>query len=198
MTFTTTNATGCANPQFEFWLRSPNGTWTMKRGFADSPAWVWDTSTYAAGTYVVHVWANQHGGLTNTYQAIGEMTASPWCKTATLTPAPVSQPAGSTIAFHAPTVPVPRYEYWVKLLNGKWYTKRGFSSDPTELEHRAYRRASITCTCGPTRRATRPRLEAMGSKVTLTGCTPTVSPAWVGRGGPRCRTATASGCPMPV
>jgi spore germination protein YaaH len=210
VTFTATTATGCNNPDYEFWLRSPNGTWTMKRSFSPTTTWVWDTSTYAAGTYMLHVWANQHGGLTNTFQALASMTfvinPSPVCKTATVTPSPVSQPAGSTIAFHATSTqcPFPRYEYWVKLLNGKWYIKRGFSSDPdwswntSGLPPGVYY-VHVWANQAGDQTA---RLEAMGeSKVTLTGCTGnTVSPATgsgtAGTAVPY--TASATGCPDPV
>ena len=55
-------------------LQDPGGGWSMKQAFGTSGTWNWDTTGYQPGAYTVHVWANQQGGNTNTWQAIGSAT----------------------------------------------------------------------------------------------------------------------------
>jgi hypothetical protein len=60
ITFTATS-TGCPNPQYLFYLQSPNGAWTIARNYG-GPTWTWNTSSAAPlGTYVVNVWVRDTG-----------------------------------------------------------------------------------------------------------------------------------------
>jgi hypothetical protein len=70
----TASATGCPNPVYEFWLQWIDGTWHMMQPFGGS-TWTWDVnSSYAKGTYHVHVWANEPGGSQISYQGLGAAT----------------------------------------------------------------------------------------------------------------------------
>jgi hypothetical protein len=132
----TGSATGCANPQYEFWLMYPNGTWHMLQGFG-SATWSWDTSKFAPGTYTIHVWANNSGDAQTAYEAFGSATyivLKNVCTSAGLTLTGLaSRPAGSTVDFTAASGGClnPAYEYWVGDSKGRWTLKRPFSSDPT-------------------------------------------------------------------
>ena len=54
----TGNATGCPSPQYEFWLKLPNGTWTLARGWSSDSSFTWSTSSNTpGGTYRWSVWA---------------------------------------------------------------------------------------------------------------------------------------------
>lgn len=53
----TGSATGCPNPQYELWLLSPGGTWTLVQGWSANAPFVWHTTGMAAGTYRFSVWA---------------------------------------------------------------------------------------------------------------------------------------------
>jgi spore germination protein YaaH len=131
--FTATSG-GCPNPQYEYWVQYPNGTWYMKRTFGTDPAWSWNTSGLAPGTYTVHVWANQQGAYTGALEVFGSSTVTlTGCATASLSPLNPTLLGGSTISFSATSTgcPNPQYEYWVKYPNGTWYMKRAFSTDPT-------------------------------------------------------------------
>jgi hypothetical protein len=94
----TAASTGCTVPRYEFWLQYPNGTWVMKRGFSTSAAWNWNTAGYPFGNYTLHVWVNQTGAPTVTWEALAEvkytLKALPPCNTASLSPPAPSQPAG--------------------------------------------------------------------------------------------------------
>ena len=206
----TATASGCAKAQYEFWLQNPSGTWVMKQAFSANGTWSWDTSAYPVGQYTVHVWANQAGGDMSTWQSFGEVQyalgAPVPCATASLTPGSPSQPAGSPVAFTASSAGcgTPIYEYWVKVLNGSWYMKRGFSVDPTwswdtsGLAPGTYTVHAWAKQAGDSTAS----WEAYGSStITLTGCTAaTLSPATGSSkvGTPVQFTAGSSTCPNPV
>jgi hypothetical protein len=129
------SSTGCSNPQYEYWVQGLDGTWSIQRPFSPDPTWSWSTSGLSAGTYTVHVWANQAGASTALGEAIGSSTVTLGgsCTSATLSPASVSAGLGSTVAFSATSSGCsnPQYEYWVQFLDGSWSMQRAFSTDPT-------------------------------------------------------------------
>jgi hypothetical protein len=63
-------ASGCPNPQYEFWIQYPNGTWYLKRGWGGA-TFDWSTTGLSPGTYNIHVWANNIGDSTATWEAYG-------------------------------------------------------------------------------------------------------------------------------
>ena len=65
---------GCPDPQFEWWIRDPRGRWHRMTDFSSTSDWTWSTAGWAYGTYVVRVWANQTGGYTGSYEALGSAT----------------------------------------------------------------------------------------------------------------------------
>jgi hypothetical protein len=71
--FTATGSGGCPNPVFEFWLQDPSGQWHMTRAFGRS-TWTWATAPYSKGVYHVHVWANQQGAYTGSWEAYASST----------------------------------------------------------------------------------------------------------------------------
>jgi hypothetical protein len=73
--FTATSA-GCLNPQYEYWVQYPNGTWYLKRGFSSTATWTWNTAGLSAGVYTVHVWANHLGGYMKRLEAFGSSTVT--------------------------------------------------------------------------------------------------------------------------
>ena len=66
----TANGVGCPNPQYEFWIQYPNGTWYLKRGWGGE-TFDWNFTGAPPGTYNVHAWANNIGDSTATWQAFG-------------------------------------------------------------------------------------------------------------------------------
>jgi hypothetical protein len=128
----TAGSNGCLSPQYEFWVRYPSGTWYLKQGWG-AAAFNWDTSLLAPGTYTVHAWANDQRDSKASWEAFARSTVTlTGCTSASLSPPTSSIPSGSPVAFTATSGGClsPRYEYWVRLPNGAWSMKRGFSSDP--------------------------------------------------------------------
>jgi endo-1,4-beta-xylanase len=207
----TASSTGCPSPQYQYWLQALDGSWSIQRAFSTDPTWAWNTTGLAGGVYNIHVWANQTGDATATWEAYGSstvtLTGGSTCATASLSPASVTQVAGSTVNFTASSTgcPNPQYQYWVQALNGSWTIQRAFSADPTwawstvGVGPGVY---SIHVWANQTGDSTA-TWEAYGSStVTLTGvCTSaSLSPSSGSAvaGTKVTFTASSSGCPSPV
>ena len=194
------SSSGCPNPVYEYWVQYPDGTWNLKRGFA-GPAFSWDTTGLVPGTYTVHAWANQQGAAP-TLEAYGTSVVTlSSCASASVTPAVVSQPAGSTVALTAGSIGCgsARYEFWVQYPDASWNLKQGwggaaFSWDTTGLGPGTYLVHAWVNVSGT-------GYDAIGSAtVTLTGCASgSVSPAKMSQaaGTTVALTASSTGCPAP-
>ena len=51
-------------------VQYPSGVWYLKQGF-DGATFDWNTAGLNPGTYTVHVWANQAGDSTKSWEAYG-------------------------------------------------------------------------------------------------------------------------------
>jgi spore germination protein YaaH len=130
----TATSTGCGTPTYEYWVQAPNGTWTMKRGFSFDPTWTWNPAGLVAGTYTVHVWANQYGYPNARLEAFGSSTITfTGCASAALAPATLATSPGATVGFTATSVGcgAPLYQFWVKYPNGTWSLKRKWAAGAT-------------------------------------------------------------------
>jgi len=199
---------GCANPLYEFWLMPPNGTWHMVQPFGGD-TWTWDTSTYAAGTYGIRVWANNAGDSQASYETFGSLTYAVVlnaCTSAGLTvTGPSTTPAGSSVAFAATSSVCtnPQYAFWIRSLSGTWYLKRPFSTAPTfNWSSAGFPPGTYLVRVWANQVPSTTRYDSFAqTSVTLTGCTlatlvPPTGSASVGTPVPF--TAAASGCPQPV
>jgi spore germination protein YaaH len=132
----TATSTGCTNPVYAFWLQYPDGTWVVKQAFGAN-TWYWDTTGAPLGTYTIHVWANQRGDPTTTWDSYGELAYSlavvPPCNASTLSPASATQAVGTAVSFTATSggCRTPVYQYWLQDPSGRWTMVRPFSIDPT-------------------------------------------------------------------
>jgi beta-glucanase (GH16 family) len=204
-------AAGCLSPRYEFWLGYPDGSWVMKQPFGTSSSWSWDTSGFPAGNYTVHVWANQSGDPTNTWEAYGSvdnyrLSAPATCLTASLSPSSTSVTVGTTVNLSASSsgCPNPQYQFFVGYPDGNWVLSQGwggssFSWSTAGLASGAYLIHVWANQLGdPTN-----TWEAYGSSsVTLIriGCTSAalspLNPS-VSAGATVTLTASSSGCPKP-
>lgn len=165
---------GCLNPLFEFWVQYPNGKWYQKQGWSSSAGFTWDTTGLTPGTYTVHAWA---GRSTAAWDSYGSATVTlTGCTSASLSPATVSQPAGSIVAFTAGSgggCPTPVYEYWVQYPNGSWNLKQGWTSSSTfNWDTTGLAPGTYTVHAWAGQKGAAQTLEVFGAAtVTLTGCT---------------------------
>ncbi len=128
----TASSTGCASPNYQFWLLRPSGVWTVERAYGGA-TWSWDTASFAPGTYEVGVWARQAGSpatlealFIGTYQltVVG-------CSSATIAANPPSpQAAGGLITFAGTSsgCSSPRYEFWERPPGGTWKLVRPYGT----------------------------------------------------------------------
>jgi hypothetical protein len=126
----TASAVGCPNPKFEFFALYPNGLWYQLSSWGGSGL-SWTTTGLARGLYTIHVWANQAGASTATYETLGSATVSlSFCSTAGLGPPSPSAPASSTVALTAISsgCTSPQYAFYVQYPNLNWYLIQPFSS----------------------------------------------------------------------
>jgi hypothetical protein len=124
------NVTGCANPDVEFWLHAPGGTWTVVQPYrpAASGAFTWITQNgpLPTGTYRISVWARDRGRATayDTFSAFDyTLTATTPCSSVTVTSSPpVTASAGTTVTMTAGATgcPNPEFEFWMLPPGGTW------------------------------------------------------------------------------
>ena len=130
ITFTATS-TGCPNPQYLYYLQDPSGAWNLVRGYG-GPTWTWDTSTWAAGNYVVNVWVRDTGsGVDVQVNHLLAFTVAPSCTAVGLTPdKPSPQQVDNTITFSATSSGClnPEYLFYLQSPNGAWTLMRGYGA----------------------------------------------------------------------
>jgi hypothetical protein len=116
ITFAATS-NSCNAPQYEYWLQTPAGAWSVKRGFG-AASWTWNTRGYAVGTYQVGVWVRQAGSTAahDAYYIGTYQLAVANCTSASIAAAPGSpQAPGTPLALTAGATAcgAPSYEFWL-------------------------------------------------------------------------------------
>ena len=126
----TASASGCSNPEFEYWVLAPGGYWQLLRAYG-GPSFSWTTMGLPPGTYQVAIWVRRQGSGTPTYEAgAGGTYTLTGCSSAMLTPTPGSFARGTTVSFVATSSGCanPEYEYWVMAPGGYWQLLRAYGS----------------------------------------------------------------------
>jgi len=129
-------ATGCPNPQYEFWLLPPGGTWTLVKPYSGGATLTWNTAGNPAGSYRFSVWARDLASTTS-YDSFSafqySLTVAP-CTAMTATSAPASTASvgtAVTITGSASGCPNPRYQFWLLPPGGTWTLVQAYSASPT-------------------------------------------------------------------
>ena len=138
----TATAGGCAQPQFEFWLQTPNGAWSQVRPYSTIATYQWSTTGAAPGAYRFSVWTRNTGspGVSGsapyTYDSynLASYTLTAGCPSMTAAASPpTSATVGSpvTITAAASGCSSPLYQFWLLPPGGTWTVVRPYSSSPT-------------------------------------------------------------------
>ena len=128
---------GSGSYEYEFWLRSPDGSWTVVQGYSSSSSWSWSTADYAPGSYNVQVWARRVGSTAryDAYKGTGYLIAVPPAAAVTLSTDKVSpQVQGSQVTFTGQATGGTgsyEYEFWLQGPDGSWTTVQGYSGNPS-------------------------------------------------------------------
>jgi phosphatidylinositol-3-phosphatase len=145
----TASATGCPNPEYEFWRRSAGGdTWALVKGYSSSGTMIWNAP---AGSYYVSAWARDASSTTN----FDANTTVPYavklasCDSATMGASPASpQTSGAQVTFDAVAGGCvdanPLYQFWMRPANSStWsvvqpYSTNGSFSWDSSLHHGSF------------------------------------------------------------
>jgi hypothetical protein len=131
---TASGATGCSNPQYQFYLQAPGGAWTVVQTWSTNNVWTWNTSGYRPGTYNIDVWANQFGDSTLSAEsfAVTQWTI-PFCTSAGVSANFISpQPSGTKVTLTASSTcpnPSPQYQFWLLPPGGSWTVVQPYSAN---------------------------------------------------------------------
>ena len=134
----TANATDCSNPQYEFWLRNTNGSWSLKQAFSPLNTWTWNTTGTAAQTYPVTVWVTDSGDAMSTWDTYAQsgvtLTKPQPCASGALAGVPgFPILVGSVLALQASvganTCSTPVYQYWEQAPGQAWKIVRPYSTE---------------------------------------------------------------------
>jgi hypothetical protein len=137
-------ASGCPAPQFEYWIRYPNGAWHLGRGYG-AGAFSWSNAGLPVGTYTFSVWAKDassagtHGNSSGRYDAFGSFTygLTAGCPSVAVSASPgASTNRGTTVSMtassHGCASSTPQYQYWVLYPGSStWRKVRPYSTTPT-------------------------------------------------------------------
>ena len=127
----TGSATCPGTPEYRFWVRPPDGGWSIAQDYGASATFSWNTSKLPSGTYGFEVDVRDHGA-TDAYETVKNLNFTLGnCISATLTPdKPSPQPAGTTITLTgaATCTGTPEYRFWVRAPGGSWQIVRDYNS----------------------------------------------------------------------
>lgn len=122
VTWTATgNCTGTA--EYQFWLRTPSGTWTMVRDWNTSNQYAWNTAGQATGQWQLQVWIRDTVGNYQAYQGKNFiLSSSVACTGAVSTPSSRSVIAGAIVNFanSAATCVSAEYQIYHQAPGGAW------------------------------------------------------------------------------
>jgi hypothetical protein len=137
----TATASGCANPEFRFWLitSNPPGVGLVVQAWYAQDTFTWKTADWAGtGNYGLRVDARHAGATSDSEEAttsqdfvLNPVTAGPACTSVTIAASHAqSQPAGSSFAFTATAdgCPSPEFQWWLTDTNGVGLLVQSWSS----------------------------------------------------------------------
>jgi hypothetical protein len=135
----TASATGCATPQFRFFVSTGSSGWTVAQDWNASPTFSWNTTGLAAGTYTFEVWARS--GTSGTLEAQSAdipftlTIGTTLCTTpVTLSASPGSpQTVGTTVLWTASATgcTTPQFRFHVWTASTGWTVAQDWSASPT-------------------------------------------------------------------
>src|SRR5205807_2586249 len=115
----TAAASGCTNPQYEFWLRpATSSTWQLVQGYSASPAYQWNTTGAPSGTVYFGVWARDAGSTASADASsstpFGLFSPSSGVTTSFTPGASAAAGTAVTVTAAASGCASPLYEFWMR------------------------------------------------------------------------------------
>jgi hypothetical protein len=119
-------ASGCPNPQYQFWALAPGShSWQVLQPYSSASTFTWSTRGVAAGSYLYTVWARDASsagvscGVLGCQDAFAPATGyavdTPCTSVSEAVSAASPQQAGATVTFTATATGCPRplFQFWV-------------------------------------------------------------------------------------
>ncbi|TMC82193.1 MAG: hypothetical protein E6J08_05580 [Chloroflexi bacterium] len=129
-------ATGCPNPRYEFWMKSPAGVWSLVQPYSTSPTYRLVTTGADTGAYRFSVWVRD-ATSPNAYDGFSAfdytLSIQP-CAATSASPSPASSaPAGTPVVITASysSCTNPQYEFWVQSPGAGWSLAQAYSPSNT-------------------------------------------------------------------
>jgi len=117
----TAASSGCAGPQYRFWVQPPGGAWTIVQDYSAATTYSWTTTTLA-GSYRLE--ADVRANSAGDYDAVANLTyALSACTGAALAADHTSpqKPGTSIVLSASATCPgTPQYRFWIRPPGGAW------------------------------------------------------------------------------
>jgi len=129
----TASSSGCANPLYQFWMRTASGSWTMTQDYTSTDTFNWTSTASAGGYYVgVHVRDTASSFPVDAVASIPYSLTPVTCASVTETASPPnSSLSGTQVAFTATAsgCPNPVYEFWARWQGySTWQMLQGYST----------------------------------------------------------------------
>ena len=131
------SSTGCATPEYKYFLQPPGGSWTPQTGYVPATTWTWQTAhSTAQGIWGVGVWARQQGS-TAPYEAwyIGTFTLVTDACSAAQINVNGNNPTGGQgqwqVVAGADGCPSAQYRFWMLPPGGSWTILQDWQSSNT-------------------------------------------------------------------
>src|SRR5712691_7921001 len=133
------SASGCPNPQYEFWMRpAASSSWQLVQGYSNSSTYRWNTNGATAGVVYFGIWVRDAGSaLANDALASVPYTLFSTCASVgeSFAPAsPLARGSGTmvTVTGSAAGCSSPQYEFWMRpAASSVWQLVQGYSTTPT-------------------------------------------------------------------
>ena len=126
-----------ATPSYQFWVRSPLGTWTMVQDFGASNAYNWPGGqTLGRWTFQVRVRGSTETIPYDNFINLDYDLATAPCRVPTLVPStPSPAAAGTPVLLVAATsgcgAPPPLYQFWVRTPDSAWHMVQDYTTANT-------------------------------------------------------------------
>src|SRR6266851_1523076 len=141
----TAQASGCASPQYQFWILTPGASaWQMVQAYSTNATLQWNTSGAPVGIYSVAAWArdsNSSGASGNSFgrwDAFGSTQyalSSNACSAVTVSSAPLGSAnvgTGVVITAHPSGCANPLYQFWILTPGASsWQMVQAYSTSAT-------------------------------------------------------------------
>jgi hypothetical protein len=133
----TGSASGCSNPNYQFWMLSPGGSWTIVQAYSTNATFNWTTTGLQAGSDLYSVWvrdATSSAGYDAFFPGTAYVLTGSTCPSVTASAAPPSPAmSGTPVTFTgaASGCSNPLYEFWIMAPGGSWTIAQPYSSAAT-------------------------------------------------------------------